>query len=68
MSYDNAVVEATYRIIKTDFINQRTFFSLEQLEIELVEYINWFNHHRIHSSLNYLSPREFEKNILKKVV
>ena len=66
--YDNAGAEATYKIIKTEFINQRTFSSLEQLEIELADYINWFNHHRIHSSLHYLSPREFEKNTLKKVV
>ena len=29
--YDNAVAEATYKIIKTEFINQRTFSSLAQL-------------------------------------
>ena len=67
-AYDNAVAEATYKIIKTEFINQRTFSSLDQLKIELADYVNWFNNHRIHSSLNYLTPREFEKNTLKKVV
>ena len=63
-----AVVEATYKIIKTEFINQRVFYSLEQLQIELAYYGNWFNNHRIHSSLNYLTPREFEENTFKKVV
>ena len=38
--YDNAVAEATYKIIKTEFISQRAFSSLEQLEIKLADYIN----------------------------
>lgn len=66
--YDNAVAEATYKIIKTEFVKNRTFSSLEELKIELADYVNWFNNHRIHSSLNYLTPREFKENTLKKVV
>lgn len=66
--YDNAVAEATYKIIKTEFVKQKTFSSLAELQVEFADYVNWFNNHRIHSSLHYLSPREFEKNTLKKVV
>ena len=66
--YDNAVAEATYQIIKTEFVKNRTFSSLEELKIELTDYVNWFNNHRIHSSLDYLTPREFKENTLKKVV
>lgn len=66
--YDNAVAEATYKIIKTEFVRNRTFASLEELQVELADYVNWFNNHRIHSSLNYLTPREFKENTLKKVV
>ena len=66
--YDNAVAEATYKIIKTEFTKNRVFASLEQLQIELADYVNWFNNHRIHSSLGYLTPKEFEKHTLKKVV
>ncbi len=66
--YDNAVAEATYKIIKTEFIKKRVFASLEELQIELADYVNWFNNHRIHSSLDYLTPREFRENNLKKVV
>lgn len=40
----------------------------EELKIELADYVNWFNNHRIHSSLDYLTPREFKENTLKKVV
>ena len=66
--YNNAVAEATYKIIKTEFVKNRSFASLEDLQVELADYVNWFNNHRIHSSLNYLTPREFKENTLKKVV
>jgi hypothetical protein len=65
--YNNAVTEATYKIIKTEFVRSRSFASLEDLQVELGDYVNWFNNHRIHSSLNYLIPSEFKQNTLKKL-
>ena len=59
--YDNAVAEATYKIIKTEFAFNRIFESFEELETELFDYINWYNNIRIHSSLNYLTPIEYKK-------
>lgn len=64
--YDNTVGESTYKIIRTEFLNHRAFTSLEQLQTELADYVNWFNNRRIHSSLNYLAPREFEESCLTK--
>ncbi len=66
--YDNAVAESTYKIIKTEFVKQYKFEYLDQLKIELADYVNWFNNHRIHSSLDYLSPAEYERIHLKKSV
>ena len=66
--YDNAVAEATYKIIKTEFIKNRVFASLKQLQIELADYVNWFNNYKIHSYLDYLTPKEYERHTLKKVV
>ena len=67
--YDNAVAEATYKIIKTEFVRKRSFESLDQLKYELADYVNWFNNHRIHSSLAYLTPNEYREGYtLKKVV
>ena len=54
--YDNAVAEVTYKIMKTEFIKNRVFVSLKQLQIELADYVNWFNNYKIHSSLDYLTP------------
>lgn len=66
--YDNAVAEATFKTVKTEFIKGNSFDSLEELKYELSDYVNWFNNHRIHSSLGYQTPVEYRMNNLKKVV
>jgi len=58
--FDNAVAEATYKIIKTEFAFNRIFNSFEELELELFDYVNWYNNIRIHGSLNYLSPIQYK--------
>ena len=57
--YDNAVAEAGYKIIKTEFAFNRIFNSLEELKLELRSYVLWYNNNRIHSSLNYMTPVEY---------
>lgn len=66
--YDNAVAEATFKIIKTEFVKNQTFTNLDALKLQLADYVNWFNNHRIHSSLGYMTPVEYRINNLKKVV
>ena len=56
--YDNAVAEAAFKVIKTEFAFNRVFGSLEELEMELFDYVNWYNNHRIHGLLNYKTPVE----------
>jgi putative transposase len=62
--YDNAVAESTFKIFKSEFVSGRNFESLTKLKLELADYINWFNNFRIHSSLGYLSPKEFKASKL----
>lgn len=62
--YDNAVAESTFKIFKTEFIYGQNFKNIDVLRLELMDYINWFNNIRIHSSLGYLSPREFKATTL----
>jgi putative transposase len=66
--YDNAVAEATFKIFKTEFVKKRHFESLAELTTELHDYVHWFNHIRIHGSLDYLSPAEFKQRHHKKIV
>ncbi len=66
--YDNAVAEATFKIIKTEFVKGSYFDSLEELTMELHDYVHWFNHLRIHGTLGYVSPIDYKREHLKKVV
>ena len=66
--YDNAVAEATFKIIKTAFVKKRVFSSLIELEREFQDYVNWFNHLRIHGTLDYQSPVHYKQSLLKKIV
>jgi transposase InsO family protein len=65
--YDNAVAEATCKTFKTEFCGNRIFNSLEELKLELFDYINWYNSVRIHGSLGYLTPIEY-KSVLNEMV
>ncbi len=61
--YDNAVAEAQFKIIKTEFSKGRHFESLGHLQMELKQYVHWFNNKRLHSSLGYKTPVEFKQTI-----
>jgi putative transposase len=58
--YDNAVAEATFKTIKTEFISGRVFPNQHVLDLELFDYVHWFNNLRIHGSLDYLTPTEYK--------
>lgn len=59
--YDNAVAEAAFKVIKTEFTFNRVFLTLEELELSLFDYVNWYNNHRIHGSLGYLTPVQYRE-------
>ncbi|MEK3886373.1 IS3 family transposase [Bacillus sp. FSL K6-3431] len=62
--YDNAVAEAMFKVFKTEFANGAHFESLDQLLLELRDYVNWFNKFRIHGTLDYKSPVEYRLQTL----
>ncbi len=62
--YDNAVAEAMFKVFKTEFANGAHSSSLEQLALELDDYVHWFNNIRIHGTLGYLTPVEFKQHTL----
>jgi hypothetical protein len=67
--FDNAIAEATFKFIKTEFIRIYHFESLNELSGQkLASYVNWFNSKRIHSTLGCLSPLEYKLAHLKKTV
>ncbi|MCY9750239.1 IS3 family transposase, partial [Paenibacillus larvae] len=40
----------------------------QHLILELNDYINWYNRHRIHGTLGYMSPINYRRLSLKKAV
>lgn len=65
--YDNAVAEATFKIIKTEFIWNETFADLSELKLKLWDHVYWYNHYSMHSSLGYQTPIQYKGNNLKEV-
>jgi len=49
--YDNAVAESTFKMIKAEFVYSRRFDTLDQLQLELADYVHWFNTIRLHGTL-----------------
>ena len=58
---DNAEVESFFHSLKADLIRGNIFDSSSNLHSKLKGYLNYFyNRQRLHSSLGYKSPAEFE--------
>ena len=45
---------------KTELIRDRVWRTRSQLELAVVEYIGWYNHARLHESLDDIPPLEYE--------
>ena len=59
---DNAVIESTNHILKTEFIKPHgEFSSLKELKTLLYDYVHWYNYERLHGSLDYVSPIQYRR-------
>ncbi|WP_390819343.1 IS3 family transposase [Clostridium faecium] len=60
--YDNACIESFHALLKKECVYLHTFIDYKHAQIELFKYIEGFyNRKRIHSSINYLSPNQYEQ-------
>lgn len=61
--YDNAFMESCFGSLKTEMLEDGVFESLEDAQAEIFDYIeSYYNHQRLHSSLNYQTPAGYELN------
>lgn len=59
--YDNAVVESFFKTLKIELVKEKKFKTREEGKSALFEYIEvFYNRKRLHSTLGYMSPTEFE--------
>lgn len=65
--YDNAITETFFHTLKTELIYHTNYETRKEAELCIFEYIELFyNRQRLHSSLNYVSPVDYEKNYFDK--
>jgi transposase InsO family protein len=59
--YDNAVIESFWSTLKWELVYRHTFFTRAQAQAQIFDYIEvFYNRQRLHSSLAYHSPVDFE--------
>jgi putative transposase len=67
--YDNAVMESFFHTLKTEFVNLEYFKTREEAKMKNFDYIEIFhNIQRSHSTIGYVSPVDFEKQLNHKLV
>lgn len=58
---DNALMESAIGLYKTELIDrQKSWTGRAEVERETASWVHWYNTARLHSSLDYLSPIEYE--------
>jgi len=66
-SYDNALAESVIGLFKTEVIRQRgPWRSLEDVEFATLEWVWWFNHHRLLEPIGYVPPVEYEEAYFRR--
>ncbi len=65
--YDNAFVESFFRTLKVELVYREKFKTREEARAAIFEFIEvWYNRQRIHSSLDYKTPVEYETEITNR--
>jgi len=61
---DNALMESTIGLFKTEPIDRHPTTWRDRFDVEkaTARWVRWFNNTRIHSSIGYLPPVEFEQH------
>ena len=59
--WDNAVAESFFASLKKERVLDNVYTNQTQARFDVSDYIGWYNHRRLHSTLGYESPEDYEK-------
>ena len=62
---DNAVMENSFGLLKTELLYLQDFDSLEHFKAELIDYLYYYNNHRIKLKLKGLTPAQHRYQTLQ---
>jgi len=60
---DNAFMESFFHSFKLEYYHGKVFNCMSELRRTIESYIPFYNYRRMHSSLGYISPVQFERNL-----
>ena len=67
-SYDNALAETINGLYKAELIYRRGPWKTRQaVELATLEWVSWFNHHRLLQPIGYIPPAEAEANYYRQL-
>lgn len=60
-SYDNAMAESVIGLYKTELVRKKgPWKTINELEIATLEWVDWYNHRRLHGAIGNIPPAEYE--------
>jgi putative transposase len=62
-SYDNAMAESFWASLKRELVDWSHFATHAEARAAVFTWINWYNHERLHTSLQMQSPHDFEQTL-----
>jgi len=66
-AYDNAMAESFFATLEREVLSRRRFKSQAEARMAIFQWLEgWYNPHRRHSALGYLSPINYERRMLPK--
>jgi len=67
-SYDNALAETINGLYKAELIHRRApWKTKEAVELATLEWVSWFNNHRLLEPIGYVPPAEAEANYYRQL-
>ena len=66
--WDNACSESLFGSLKVERLHGQRFETIREAKDEVIAWLLWYNRTRMHSTLNYVSPMQFEQDWMDATV